>query len=769
MNEDKIIRSWDDLSQEEKKCALTDDVFFASMTSAYPGADFSARDALLQRYTVDLRCTYCDTLIQANFLSGLPDFCPACKRKSDGLVINPSKVAQWLEKYYIFKAAFIGMKARLYVYNEAEGYFSERGAEAVLARESKLLYGDSFTSQKLTNVRINLISDTVSDEVKLFPAVRQIEDGIAINVKNGVVCLTGPHYENIELKPHDPKYMFAGVLPINYNPQATAFEILKFISQVSEGDVKLGLSILEAFAYTLIPGYPIHKAIMLQGPHNNGKSTTLQINEALLGKENVANMSLQRITYNRFALDWLQNKLANISPDLPTQEISDGGVFKALTGGDIQLIERKGDQTPGQLDNIAKLMFTANELPKSADNTSAFYDRWLILQFQHTFDAKTDPLPKLITPQELSGLFNILVRYFVPTLMQNRCFIGAPADINTTRDIYLKNSDNVRAFAEACLQYEPEADVLKADFYAAYLKYCDRFNLIAKPEIGFWKVLKQAVSYTEHRPERGGVAWIRGQALSLPQEDEEQAQKLDIKIVLKEERYGLYSKFLEEKVPPEVFIDCTENTRITKVSPPSAITLEGGKIKEYIVKSLLSLFSLCNNEPETQNSAPNPAEISAEPSKILVNPVNSEQDLTPNSAVDQEKAPKVPNPANQNSNASAAPAGEAMVSVTFPSPSLPPSPQGQEPGKVMTQQPGPDPKLLARQKVLSAVRHSAELGIPFWEDAAESEPNPALQDDVAALFVDEIKKILVELEKVGDIYSPRPGYWRVVRADDVDA
>ena len=723
MSEDKIIGCWADLDEQDRQNALRDDVAFATLKVAYPNADFSERDKLLQRYTIELECTYCNSVIQANFLRGVPDVCPSCKRKSEGLVINPSRVAEWLNSYYTFKSTFVGTKSKLYVYNEADGYFSEKGAEAVLARESKVLYGSTLTSQKLTNVRINLISATVSDDLKLYPAVRQIENGIAVNVKNGVVCLTGPHYEHIELKPHTPKYMFAGVLPLNYDAEAKLpYEILMFISQVSEGDIKLSLSILEAFAYTLVPGYPIHKAILLQGAHNNGKSKTLDIVEALLGEENTANMSLQRITYNRFALDWLQGKLANVSPDLPTQEISDGGVFKALTGGDVQLIERKGDQTPGKLDNSAKLLFTANELPKSADNTTAFYDRWLILQFKHTFDGKTDPLPKLTTPQELSGLFNILIRYFVPTLIQNRCFIGAPVDTNTTRDIYLKNSDNVRAFAEACLQYEPDADVPKADFYATYLKYCDKYNLIAKPEIAFWKGLKQIVSYTEHRPERGGPAWIRGQALSLPQEAEGQNSQVDIETLLKEEGYALYVKFLEKKVPPEV---CTRCTRITKVGPLSAISLEGGKIKEYIVKTLLSLFSLCNNEPEPQNSTLNPTEISGEPSKILVNPVNPMQDSEP---------------ASENLDAG---------SIT--------SPMSQGPG-LSSPAPGPTDRLATIKQVLAAVKEAQNLNIAINPD----DPDPELYGALSGLFPDQIKFALKELERSGDIFEIRPGYWRLV-------
>ena len=748
MSDDRIIKGWNDLPEGERKNALRDDTFFTSLKAAYPNANFSERDALIKRYTVELKCSYCDGLIQANFLNGLPEVCPFCKRRSDGLVINPSKVAEWLKKHYTFKSTFVGTKARLYVYNEKEGYFSEKGAEAVLTKESKIPYGDSLTSQKLTNVRINLISDTVSDDIKLFPAVRQIDEGIAINVKNGVVCLIGPRYEHIELKLHDPKYMFAGVLPINYNPEATAFEILKFISQVAGGDLTLALSIFEAFAFTLTPGYSVHKAILFLGTHNNGKSTTLRLNQAMLGSDNVSNMSLQRLTYNRFALDWLRGELANISPDLPTQEVSDGGTFKGLTGEDSQIIERKGDQVPGKLDNAAKLLFSANELPKSADNTTAFYDRWLILQFKQTFDGRANPLLNLTTEQELSGLFNILIKYFVPTLMLNRCFIGAPVDVNTTRDIYLKNSDNIRAFAESCLQYEPDADVPKVDFYATYLEYCKRFNLISKPEIAFWKGLRQIVSYTEHRPERGGPAWIRGQALSLPQEAEGQSEKVDIEALLKEEKYLLYARFLSEKVPPEV---CTRCTKITKVSPPSDITLEGGKIKEYIVKTLLSLFSLCNNEPEIQNSALNPTEISGEPSKILVNPVNPEQDLTPNSAVDQEQTPKDPNPANQENGTS---------NSNAPSPSLQTSDQAAEVPSPASA-PDSDPKIQIINQVLAAVKEAQNLNITINPD----DPDPRLYGALSGLYPDQIKSALKELEHSGNIYEVRPNVWRMTHAD----
>ena len=91
------------------------------------------------------------------------------------------------------------------------------------------------------------------------------------------------------------------------------------------------------------------------------------------------------------------------------------------------------------------------------------------------------------------------------------------------------------------------------------------------------------------------------------------------------------------------------------------------------------------------------------------------------------------------------------------------SPIGQATGSSPT--PAPDPKLQARQKVLNAVRHSQELSTPFWQGESETEPSPALQDDLAGLFVDEIKEILAELKRVGDIYEVRPNIWRTLHAD----
>ena len=93
------------------------------------------------------------------------------------------------------------------------------------------------------------------------------------------------------------------------------------------------------------------------------------------------------------------------------------------------------------------------------------------------------------------------------------------------------------------------------------------------------------------------------------------------------------------------------------------------------------------------------------------------------------------------------------------------SPQGPEARVSPSPAPGPADRLATINQVLAAVKEAENLNIVINPD----DPDPQLYGALAGLYPDQIKFALKELERSGDIYSPRPGYWRVVRADDVDA
>jgi len=114
---------------------------------------------------------------------------------------------------------------------------------------------------------------------------------------------------------------------------------------------------------------------------------------------------------DRFAKADLYGKMANIGGDLPAKDLSDTAAFRNLTGGDDNRAQEKY-RNAFNFRNKAKMFFSANVLPRSPDDTYAYYSRWILLEFLNIFDPRSgtgdpDLDSKLQTPEELSGLLNI--------------------------------------------------------------------------------------------------------------------------------------------------------------------------------------------------------------------------------------------------------------------------------------------------------------------------------------------------------------------------
>lgn len=307
-----------------------------------------------------------------------------------------------------------------------------------------------------------------------------------LNLTNGLFNVTDG-----ELIAHSPDIFMTQQLPVVYDPDATCPAIMDFLHQiVDEQDIPV---LQEIVGYCLWKAYPLHKAVMLIGEGANGKSTFLNLIKSFLGKANVCSISLQDIDRNRFAGAALFGKLANIYNDVSDVALFQTGRFKMLTGGDAVTAEQKFRE--GFIfENYAKLLFSANKLPETRDDTDAFHRRWIFINFPAKFDGvNNNPniLKGLVIPSEMSGLFNWAIAGLNRLLEKGE--FGNSKSTEAARDQYERLSSPIHAFVKDMVTINSQAEMPKDAIYGAFVQYCQENGLPAMDKAVFARRLPSVV------------------------------------------------------------------------------------------------------------------------------------------------------------------------------------------------------------------------------------------------------------------------------------
>jgi putative DNA primase/helicase len=414
-------------------------------------------------------------------------------------------IPELLAKDILQKVKIVTLKdtEEILYYDEKEGIWKFNG-EALIKNLATKLLGEKTKTQYL-NETLNYIKAVTYVDRKIFDN----QPIYLLPVKNGVLNL-----ETLELLPYKPEYYFTSKLPVAYDANADCPKIRKFLSEiVMPEDVEL---LIEIAAYCLWRSYPIQKAFMLVGDGANGKSTYLQLLQKFLGSENTCSVSLQELEHNRFASANLYRKLANIYADLPSVALQNPGVFKMLTGGDVVKAEKKFKDFFFFV-NYAKLLYSANRVPYVADESEAFFRRWIIINFPFKFEpnpngpnsklANPNILQEITTEEELSGFLNLALSRLKKVLTQGFSYAKTTEEI---REAYIRASDPIGAFVMDCVVQSPTDYVKKDELYNAYAEYCRERKLIVVDKAVFSKNLRRYVTVEDFRPMEDGkrvTAW----------------------------------------------------------------------------------------------------------------------------------------------------------------------------------------------------------------------------------------------------------------------
>ena len=225
------------------------------------------------------------------------------------------------------------------------------------------------------------------DYLELIAEPVHMTDARYIAFKNGIYDV-----ETDSLLPFSPDYVITNKIPWNYNPDAYNELTDKTLNKLSCNDPVIRQVLEECVGACLYRSALLAggKAFILTGDKANGKSTFLDMIKAVLGEQNIAALDLKEIG-DRFSTAMIFGKLANIGDDISDDFLQGGQVatFKKVVTGNRIKAERKG-LDPFEFNPYAKLLFSANDIPRMKDKTGAVMRRLVIIPFNHRF-TKDDP------------------------------------------------------------------------------------------------------------------------------------------------------------------------------------------------------------------------------------------------------------------------------------------------------------------------------------------------------------------------------------------
>ena len=349
-----------------------------------------------------------------------------------------------------------GKGVRLYIYEG--GVFRPSGADMARRLANQLL-GAASTPDRIESAVALVKEGCKIGADSLNPRAQEL-----LNVRNGML-----DWKAGALRPHSAEHLSTFQLGASYNPLIRSEELDRFLSEVFPNDA-LQLA-EELVGYLLRPTTKFQKAFMLLGDGANGKSTFLSLLTTFLGQENASNVSLQDIVSNRFAAAELEGKLVNIYADLPSAGLEQSDMFKNIVSGDAIKAERKFGQ-PFKLTPSARLLFSANELPRSPDLTHGYFRRWIIIPFPNRFEgsrAKKGLLEQLQKPEVMSALLNRAMAGL--QRLESQEGFTACASVQEASQAYRRQCDSAVEFISECLELREGSSIRKSDAYEKYSQW----------------------------------------------------------------------------------------------------------------------------------------------------------------------------------------------------------------------------------------------------------------------------------------------------------
>lgn len=273
---------------------------------------------------------------------------------------------------------------------------------------------------------------------------------------------------------HDfsPDIVITNKIPWNYDPAAYSELVDKCLNEWACNDPAIRSLLEEITGYCLYRTNIFQKMFILTGEKANGKSTFLDMITRTIGADNCSALDLGSVG-KRFGTAQLAGKLVNIGDDI-SDDFIDGAntaIIKKIVTGERLTAEFKGRDL-FEFSPYAKMIFSANDIPRMKDRTGAMLRRLVIVPFNAKF-SKSDP--NLREKLKSKEAMETMLKYAVQGLQRllDRGEFTQSTLVQAELKSFEISNDPIKAFLKDYLQVGDELFRNSIfDIYKAYQIYC---------------------------------------------------------------------------------------------------------------------------------------------------------------------------------------------------------------------------------------------------------------------------------------------------------
>ena len=275
---------------------------------------------------------------------------------------------------------------------------------------------------------------------------------------------------------------------VEYDPNASCPRWERFLTEVlvPQSDDDEAPSAEEAAELVtfvqLLAGYSLSAEVILDivvflmGVGSNGKTTLLSFTKEAAGDyaRELEATALKSTRYDRHSTEVADLELSRLAT---CEEIGDDKLnanrLKHLSGG-AKVRARRVHENSFEFDPTWVIWLTTNGLPKTTDNSWAFWRRVVVLNFPNVFSKGGDATLEDELRQELPGILAWLVRGATEFYADSTRLSEMPRSVTAATQEYREDVDPLEGVFDAgWLVADDDAKTATADLHRAYLTWAN--------------------------------------------------------------------------------------------------------------------------------------------------------------------------------------------------------------------------------------------------------------------------------------------------------